>query len=223
MLNIELKEGTPVVTADGKEVGKIERFVLDPSTNEVTHIVVQKGWLLTEDKVVPFEMVSSTMDDRVMLNEGVEDFNELPPFEETHYVRVGDEQRRMGRTDETSNYPNAPAYYWYPPHGSVGFPAYGLGRYAWPRTETQQNIPANTVPLKEGTNVISSDGEHVGDVERLFVEPDSNQATHFLISQGLLFKNHKLVPANWISSATEDEVRLTVSSQLLESLPDYES
>ena len=223
MLNVELKEGTPVVTADGKEVGKINRFVLDPSTNEVTHIVVQKGWLLTEDKVVPFDMVNSTVEDKMVLSEDADDFDQLPPFEETHYVRVSDEQIRMVRTDDTPDYQNAPVYYWYPPHGYIGFPAYGLGHYAWPRTETQQNIPGNTVPLKEGTNVISADGEHVGDVERLFVEPDSNQVTHFLISQGLLFKNHKLVPANWIRSAAEDEVRLTVSSQLLENLPDYES
>lgn len=88
--------------------------------------------------------------------------------------------------------------------------------------ETQQNIPGNTVPLQEGTNVLDSDGEHVGDVERLFVEPDSNTVTHFLISQGLLFKNHKLIPANWIRFVSEDNVQLSVSSQLLESLPDYE-
>lgn len=45
---MELKEGTDVVTASGDQVDRINRFVLHPVTNEVTHIVVQKGWLLPD-------------------------------------------------------------------------------------------------------------------------------------------------------------------------------
>jgi hypothetical protein len=87
---------------------------------------------------------------------------------------------------------------------------------------TTQNIPADTIPLREGVDVISSDGKHVGDVERLFVEPDSARATHFVMSQGLLFKDRKLVPAHWVKSADEDKVHLTVTSSVLERLPSYE-
>jgi uncharacterized protein YrrD len=217
---MELKEGTSVFTTSGEEVGKINRFVLNPTTNEVTHIVVQKGWLLPEDKVVPLRMVSSSTEDRVVLNEDIGDFDELPPFEETHYVELTEDDTSLA---ERPPYRYAPAYYLYPPAGYVGYPTYGLGYYGWPPVETVQNIPGNTVPLKEGSNVISSDDEHVGDVERLFVNPDSNRATHFLVSQGLLFKEQKLVPADWVRSVEEDKVRLAVPSRLLERLPAYES
>jgi hypothetical protein len=87
--------------------------------------------------------------------------------------------------------------------------------------ETVRNIPEDTIPLKEGTDVMSSDGKHVGDVERLFVTTDSNKATHFVISQGL-FGDRKLVPAHWVKSVGEDKVHLAVNSELLESLPAYE-
>lgn len=217
---MELKEGTSVFTASGEEVGKINRFVLDPATNEVTHIVVQKGWLLPEDKVVPLRMISSATEERVVLNEDTGDFDQLPPFEETHYVELTEADTSP---EEQPTYRYGPAYYWYPPSGYIGYPAYGLGYYGWPLVETQQNIPENTVPLQEGSNVISSDDEHVGDVERLFVDPDSNRATHFLISQGLLFKERKLVPAHWVRSVEEDKVHLAVPSRLLERLPAYES
>jgi uncharacterized protein YrrD len=219
-LKMELKEGTSVFTASGEEVGKINRFVLNPTTNEVTHIVVQKGWLLPEDKVVPLQMVNASTEDRVVLNEDIGDFDELPPFEETHYVELTEDDTSLA---ERPPYRSAPAYYLYPPAGYIGYPTYGLGYYGWPPVETVQNIPGNTVPLKEGSNVISSDDEHVGDVERLFVDPDSNRATHFLVSQGLLFKEQKLVPADWVRSVEEDKVRLAVPSRLLERLPDYES
>lgn len=224
MLKVELKEGTDVFTSDGKEVGKVNRFVLDPETNQVTHIVVQRGGLLSEDKVVPFEKIRSTTEDKIVLAEDIDHFEDLPPFEETHYVRINgagiDNTRPAGDARVSQN---PVMYYWYPPQGYLGLPAYGFPYYAWPPTETQQNIPENTVPLKEGTDVISSDGKHVGDVERLLLEPNTNRATHFVISQGLLFKDRKVVPAKWIKSVTDNEVRLTVASSVLEQLPSYES
>lgn len=221
---LQLKEGMSVFTRSGEEVGRVNRFVLDPRTNEVTHIVVQKGWLLPEDKVIPFQVVSSS-EDKIVLNEDVGDFDELPAFEETHFVRANDndpDRPRRGGVDPA--YPAIPAYYWYPSHINYASPGFGFGPgyYAWPYMQMKRNIPEDTVPLKEGTDVISSDGDHVGDVERLIVEPDSNKVTHFIISQGLLFKDRKLVPMHWVESVAENKVRLVVSTWLLERLPSYE-
>jgi uncharacterized protein YrrD len=218
---IELKEGTRVFTPGGEEVGRVNRFVLDPATNEVTHVVIEKGWLLPEDKVVPFEMVSTAADDKVVLREEVGDFDELPPFEEAHFIPATDDPTRPGPAGDPL-YPYAPAYYWYPSRMDVGFPGPGLGYYPGVPAETTRNIPAGTIPLKEGANVMSSDDEHVGDVERLFVDADSNKVTHFLVSQGLLFTDRKLVPAHWVSSVEENKVYLAVPSRLLERLPSYE-
>ncbi len=219
MLKLEIGEGTPVFTSGGQQVGRINRFVLDPATDEVTHIVVQKGWLLPEDKVVPFEMIDSASPDKVVLKEDLDDFNELPPFEETHFVGIND----TPHSGKRRTYSYAQAYYWYPPpEGYIGYPAYGLAFPGWPPAVTQQNIPQNTVPLQKGSNVISSDGKHVGDVERLFVEPDSKRVTHFLITQGVLFKDRKVVPANWVKSVEENKVNLIVSAGLLDDLPPYQ-
>jgi sporulation protein YlmC with PRC-barrel domain len=69
---------------------------------------------------------------------------------------------------------------------------------------------------------MSSDGEHVGDVERIVIEPESGKATHFVISQGMLFKDRTLVPAHWVKSVEEDKLYLTVPARLLERLPAYQ-
>ena len=216
---MELKEGVGVFTPDGDQVGKINRFVLDPATNEVTHIVVQSGWLLPDDRVVPLEMITSATDEKVVLSNDIGDFNDLPPFEESHFVRTTDPE------DPSAEYPidtALPAYYWYPPQGYMGYPAYGMAYYPWPPAETKRNIPDETVPLKEGAHVISSDDKHVGDVETLMLEGDSNRATHFVITHGLLLKERKLVPTKWVKSVAEKQVRLVVPSELLERLPAYE-
>lgn len=218
---IELREGMSVFTSGGEEVGKVNRFVLDPATNEVTHIVIQKGWLLPEDKVVPFQMVNSSAEDKLVLDEEIDDFDQLPPFEETHFVRATDDPNDPRPTADPM-YPYTPGYYWYPVHSNIGYSGFGLGYETWPSAETTRNIPEDTIPLKEGTDVISSDGENVGDVERLIVELDSNKATHFVISQGLFFKDRKLVPASWIQSVEEDKVYLVVPSRLLKRLPAYQ-
>ena len=219
----ELKEGTSIFTSDGDEVGEISRFVLDPETKEVTHIVIQGGGLFSEDKVVPFDMVRTETEEGLVLSDEIQDYDDLPPFEETYYVEASDmPPQPERRVEEYPPYPVGPTYYWYPPYGYLGYPAYGLGTYAWPFGLKRQNIPADSVPLQEGSNVYSSDGEHVGDVERFMVDDESHQVTHFVISQGLLFKDHKLVPANWIRTVVDDEVRLNVTSDLLRDLPAYE-
>ncbi len=238
MIKLELREGAGVYTPGDEQVGTVSGFVLDPATNEVTHIVVQKGWLFPEDKVLSFDMIQSANEDKVVLKGNIGDVEELPSFEETHFItpreaditREGgthpaEERRRAEIIQEDASegqsaaFSYAPAYYWYPPRGYVGYP---VGYYGLPPMETVRNIPEDTIQVKEGTDIMSADGEHIGDVERLLVDPDSNRLTHFVISQGVFFKDRKLVPAHWVRSVDEDKVHLSVTSELLEHVPSYE-
>src|SRR5260370_1257323 len=108
---MEFKEGVGVYTVDDKQVGKINRFILDPVTKEVTHIVVQKGWLFPDDKVVPIQWVSFATDERVILSENVGDFKHLPAFDEGNFVQLTDEEIQ----EQDSTYITYPVYYSYPP------------------------------------------------------------------------------------------------------------
>ena len=65
--------------------------------------------------------------------------------------------------------------------------------------------------------------QHIGDVEKVISDSDSGQMTHFVVSQGVLLKEHKLIPEHWVSSLGEDEVHLAVRARVVENLPDYES
>ena len=217
--NMEIKEGVGVFMPDGEQVGKVNRFVLNPATNEVTHIVVQKGWLLPEDKVIPLRMLSSATPEKVVLNSAVGDFSELPPFEEEYFVRATDEPERP---NDDLNDERIPAYYWYPPRVHPVYPPFTLDYYPWLPLETKRNIPEETIPLKDGAQVISSDGKHVGSIERLLIEPSFNRATHLVIKHGTLLKERRILPTYWVGSVEEDKVYLLVSSQLVNRLPLYE-
>jgi len=216
---MQFRENADVYTLDNKKVGEVERVVLDPQTKEITHLVVRKGFLLTEDKVVPIELVESATEDQVTLRK-MGDLESLPNFEETQYVRVD-------RVDPKYPYEKGYAwpFFWYPTVGMTwwsrrAYPLYPRPRYV---VETWRNIPADTVPLKEGADVISVDGEDVGSVERIFADPERERATHLLISEGLILKEKKLVPTTWIMSVEEDEVRLAVSADFVDNLPETET
>lgn len=216
---MQFKEGTHVYTADQKELGVIDRVVIDPQSKEVTHIVVRKGWLFTEDKVVPASLIDMAIADRVQLRAGVQNFDDLAPFEETYYVTPGDTER------DVSPDRYARPLYWNPPIGAAWTGFYG-GYYGYPLAPyvafTEQNIPEGTVGLKEGARVISVDGENVGNVERVFTNEELNRATHLLVAEGWLFKEKRLVPVDWISGVDEDEIRLSVTARTLENVPEYE-
>ena len=211
---MQFKDGAKVYTADGDQVGRIDRVVIDPRTNEVTHVVVRKGFLFTEDKVVPLDLIVGATDEVVTLREDASDLDSLPPFEESHYLPLDPVDIPPVYSADLA----APLYA-YPPFGGAwyGSPVYPEITYT---ARTEQNIPEGTVGLKEGAKVVSADDDHVGNVERVFTVGD--HATHLLISHGLLVKEKKLIPTTWISSITEDEVTLGVNSGMLERLPAYE-
>ena len=49
-MHIEL--GRPVMSRDGERIGTVDQLVLDPDTREVRAIIVHRGLLLTEDRLV---------------------------------------------------------------------------------------------------------------------------------------------------------------------------
>jgi uncharacterized protein YrrD len=212
---MQFRDGTSVFTSEGREVGHVDRVVLDPETKEVTAVIVRKGLLFTEDKVVPISLIASATDQRVTLREDAGDLDRLPAFEEAHYIPL--------REGQVPAYPNP--MYWYPPYPAVGaawwgYPGYlGYPPYA---VETERNIPEDQIALKEGARVISSDGQDVGEVKQVMTEPLADRATHILVSQGgLLNKEQKLVPITWVRRIDEDEVQLRVTAEFLNDLREY--
>ena len=90
------------------------------------------------------------------------------------------------------------------------------------RGAAARNIPEGTVALKEGAKVITSNGQNAGNLERVYTGPGEDRATTLFISKGLFLKAHKVIPTELISTVQENEVRLSVDSGFLDSLPEQE-
>lgn len=217
---MRLIKGAGIYSSQGEKLGTLERVVLDPETKEVSHLVISKGGLFKTSKVVAVDMFNRDVEDRITLLNPKQDWDEFQDFEETHYVNL----------DETdAPVTEVPGTYWYPPLNLAWWRAGGTDNPAMipakpiyvPRTT--QAIPEGTVALEEGARVISADDKHVGNVEQVIVDEQDNRVTHFVVSEGILFKDRKLIPVTWISEIDEDEVHLTSNSGMLDRLPGYQT
>lgn len=216
---MKLKNNADVYTQDGEKAGEIARVVIDPDTYEITHLIVEKGFLFTENKVVPINLVSTTSEERVDLRLKEDELDQLHNLVETQFIPA-DTTRAYRQSIRDIPHP----IYWYPPSGTVwwtqgGYPGYAIPPYVARR---EQQIPEGMVALEEGAKVISRDGEHIGDVEQVLTDPETNYATHLVIAEGFLLKEHKMVPTLWIKEVQADEIRLSISADLFEQVPTYE-
>lgn len=212
---MEFRNGTSVYNANGDQVGSVDRVVIDPRTKEISHIVVRKGFLFTEDKVIPMSWIGSAEEDRVTLRADAGDFASLPPFEEAQYFPLQQGDSPDLQVD------GALPLYWYPTYGGwypgADVPAYPVNTHP---AHMEQNIPDGTVGLKEGAAVISMDGDHVGNIERIIVQDD--HATHMIVSQGVIFRDKKLIPIGWVTEIDSEEIHIGVHTPVLKRLPSYE-
>jgi uncharacterized protein YrrD len=201
---MEFKQNVPIYAANGEAVGHLDRVVVNSDTKAITHIVVQKGSLLKEERVVPISLIAEANDEQILLREDAGDLHGLQQFEEKHYVMSGD--AGAGASAVVSQ----------PMAGMPG----AVVSEARPKyvKQVEQHIPAGTVALKEGATVVAADGKHIGHVEKVITDAQGEHATHLLISQGKLSKEHRLIPIAWVSVLGEDEVHLTVEPRQVEEL-----
>ncbi len=222
---MEYKEGAKIVRANGESAGSLSRVVVDPRSKDVTHLVVKRGVLSGEEKVLPVELVAEADDDQIRLAREAHALDEYPDFTTTDYVSLEGEMLPSENTEghgwqgEVYSYPQI-----YPqPEWGVGekatVPYYFPGRGYTPIS--QHNTPAGSVSLDKGTRVTTTDGEHAGDLEEVITGGEGAAVTHIVLSRGFLGMQKKLVPADWIMTVEEDQIRLAVPSKVVRNLPEY--
>lgn len=198
---MEFKNGTSVYTSDGKDAGHIRRVVIEPDTNEATHIVVQSGLIGKDDRVIPMAYVESADSEKITLTCPIEEVKGMSPLKIKQEIPMSEGAGRGQGYDPMS--------------GSAGWNA--------TITETKRTIPEELVALKEGAQVVSEDNEHLGNIESVYTANDSHNVTHFMVSQGLLVKTRKSVPVQWVTSLDEKKVRVDIAASEFEDvLPEQE-
>ena len=204
---MEITTGTSVYGRKGAKVGEVSHIVLDGRTDEVTHIVVSKGWLLPRDIVVAREDVQEVTEDAVRLRLDEEQLDAQPDFIEAHYA--GPEE---GRSLPAGYTPQSVLY------GPL-VPPVGAGWYLPDHTmytarpemiETEMNVPEGSVTLSEGMDVWAGD-EKAGTLAGVRIHPQSERVSHIVVSQGWLFPEERVLPVVEITAVDERGIHLAPS------------
>lgn len=210
---IQFQKNAAVLTANGHQLGSLHRIVVNPVDKVIRGIVMRTGSLLApQEKVVPIDLIAEATEERVVLHSHADMLESFEPFEEKRLVDTNENSYRHTEVEDM-------------PLIIVGKPDVGMTVFP-PEHEDQfvttieQNIPAGTIAVKEGANIITAEGRYAGSMESVFADLAATQITHLLLSNGLIAREKKVIPIHWVMTMDEDEIHLRVEKTSVEELSD---
>jgi sporulation protein YlmC with PRC-barrel domain len=193
---MDLPVNVKVYCVDGL-CGRSTHIVFKPSSDEVTHVVVETTQAPRTQVLVPVSRVTETTPDSINLSYTRIELAKLQSFIETEFVQV-DVSPYMGLPYYVEPYP-----FPYPQKIPVGHEA----------------IPSGELAVRRGAGVEATDG-HVGHVDEFVIDPESDAITHLVLRQGHLWGQREVtIPVSQIDHIEEDTVYLKLDKASIEALP----
>ena len=178
--------------------GHSTAIILNPVSDQVTHLVVREPGLLGIERMMPVELVLETTPELIHLRCTTAELAHMPPFVTTNYL------------------PASP--------GSLT--GYSAGVMLWPYISmpsgvsvSHENIAFDALAIHRGAQVHATDG-HIGEVEEFVINPANDGITHVVLREGH-FWNHQdvTIPVTQIDHMDNDIVYLTLNKQQIAALP----
>ena len=205
MNEFDLDFGAQVFCKDGK-CGTLSRLAVDPETWQVTHLIVEEGFLLKRARVFPFASLDSTTPAGIYLTIHSTELENYPVYQEETVETPAPNQGEAGMSA-----------FW-----REGVP-YGVGStvpLAIITEKIRHGVPEDVVVTDRGTPVEGLDGG-IGKLDHFLVGATAGELTQIIIQQGLLFINKRAIPAYLARSISEDGIFVEASREELEDLPEY--
>jgi osmotically-inducible protein OsmY len=198
MIDLNLHIGAQVHCTDG-HCGKLVKVVVDPTTQRVTDLIVEKGFLLKHDRVLPVSVVDRATEKDIYLNI---------------------------RSDELERYGEYREYYIKEPSPDAGgfssraeFEA-GVQRVVpMIRRRVREGIATGKAVIERATEVDNLE-KTIGHVDHIMADRESRQITHFVMRRGLI-PEYIVVPMELVERVDEDAIFTTVTGEDLRELPRY--
>lgn len=83
------------------------------------------------------------------------------------------------------------------------------------------NAESSEERIDIGADVLTDDGEKVGTVAYIVVQPESMRVTDIVVSTGAILGRDVVVPIDVVAAVVDGAVRLSMSRERLEGCPDY--
>ena len=213
---MRVEVGARVRTTDGKDVGTIDRLIVDPGNNEIKAAVIRKGIILPRDVEVPLSALERGPDGSIRLSYTAEQVDQLPQFFESNYTATP-----PAGYVPPADYPTAGTY-WPIGYGFFATPPLAetevsTGSVALDREarEALERQDLENAVIGEGSDVVDRDGEKVGEVAQLVFDLDDNRLTSFIVRKGFIFTEDRELPASVIDRVDDGVIYLRAAKQEL--------
>ena len=214
---MDLQLDAPVVSHDGAELGKISRVIFDPQSGETKSVVIRTGGIFGREVAAPLEEIRVAAPTRVELEWDKHQFDDQPSFVDTEYAWP----------PETWVAPYgwpAGAVMWPAPYGAgmpVGVPVMA-GAVPGEVREDVRREDDNAAVVGHGAEVVAMNGEKVGSVDNVMIDPVSHKPSRVMLKRGFLFTEDVELPGDWISSYDDQRVVLNVDKVTVEQLAKHQ-
>lgn len=201
---IEINIGASV-EAEGREVGRIERVILDRATFEATHLVIRHGGALqSRHAVMPLGWVEHSEHGKVTTSRKESDFGSLPDFELRHYVSLDQLEQEQSEHPRSKIKPIDWVNYFVPlVANAFGDPLHTPGVLV-----TDQLLGPSESAIKRGLAVESSDGYKMGEVQEVLLSEPEWRLSGIIIARGFVLRRPMRVPGDWIARVERERILL---------------
>ena len=182
--------------------GACGHVIRDPTTLEVTHLVVEPTHREGLGRLVPLASVVGSSAGRVDLGCTTTEFEALEFAEESQFLPASG-----GHAD-------------YEAGEVLVRPYFGLDDVIGdvPQTVTYDAIPLDEVEVRRGEQVHATDGA-IGSVRGLVIDRTSHHVTHVLLEEGHLWGRKQVAIPIGAVTGVDGGIRLDLSKQQVEDLP----
>jgi hypothetical protein len=172
---------------------------MNPTNDEVTHLVVRERQPSRIEHLVPMSSLKSTAAEVIMLDLTKEEFLNLEQFNQQEFIY----------TDL--------------PHHATDPKLTLLWPYAVPAKRVVDSqirpIPPGQLAVRRGAQVRATDGP-VGKIDEFIVDPETCYITHLVMREGnLLGKKNVTIPVSVIDRIDEKIVQLNISRDQVAQMP----
>ena len=197
--------GSQVLGTDGI-CGRLERVIVDPVAQAVTHLVVEPGHEPELSRLVPIDLVQSAPGDQIQLRCTVAEFGKLDEAEEEQFLPATSDLLGYGNHAQSQPY--------YELLSRTGGAHHTKPMYT-------DRIPVGEVEVRRGDHVHATDG-WIGSVQGLVIDPEDHHVTHVLLKEGHFWGRKQVAIPIGAASRVGDEIKLGLSRQEVEDLPRVE-
>lgn len=180
-----------------EQCGKLAGVIINPEDLQVAGLVVESGFLVKQNRILPLQVVERAAEDGIYLSVGIAEVEDCPEYQIVEYEEPVTGLEQHG-TDQLVT-----------PHG-----VYGATEAVVPmlRRKVHKGLGAGQQVIEEGMPV-NDLYNLIGKVNRVVVNSRSAKISYLVVQCGLIFKDQLTIPGSVIENVDETHIFISDTNQ----------